>query len=65
MIINVSGVLAFSGPAPIDKLSLRRAVYMGTLARFIAPMEWLLHLSNPLFSQRRSLSHLSHTLVYY
>ena len=30
-IINVSGMLAFSGPAPIEKLPLRRAVYTGTL----------------------------------
>jgi uncharacterized protein len=31
-IIKVSGMLAFSGPAPIEKLPLRRAVYTGTLA---------------------------------
>jgi short-subunit dehydrogenase len=36
IIINVSGMLAFSGPAPIDKLPLRRAVYTGTLAHIVA-----------------------------
>ena len=35
-IINVSGMLAFSGPAPIEKLPLRRAVYAGTLAHIVA-----------------------------
>lgn len=35
-IINVSGMLAFSGPAPIDKLPLRRAAYTGTLAHIVA-----------------------------
>lgn len=35
-IINVSGMLAFSGPAPIDRLPLRRAVYTGTLAHSVA-----------------------------
>jgi uncharacterized protein len=35
-IINVSGMLAFSGPAPTDKLPLRRAVYTGTLAHIVA-----------------------------
>jgi uncharacterized protein len=35
-IINVSGMLAFSGPAPIEKLPLRRAVYTGTLAPIVA-----------------------------
>jgi short-subunit dehydrogenase len=35
-IINVSGMLAFSGPAPIDKLPLRRAVYTATLAHIVA-----------------------------
>jgi uncharacterized protein len=35
-IINVSGMLAFSGPAPLDKLPLRRAVYTGTLAHIVA-----------------------------
>jgi short-subunit dehydrogenase len=35
-IINVSGMLAFSGPAPIAQLPLRRAVYTGTLAHIVA-----------------------------
>jgi uncharacterized protein len=35
-IINVSGMLAFSGPASIQKLPLRRAVYTGTLALIVA-----------------------------
>jgi uncharacterized protein len=35
-IVNVSGMLAFSGPAPIEKLPLRRAVYTGTLAHIVA-----------------------------
>jgi short-subunit dehydrogenase len=35
-IINVSGMLAFSGPAPMEKLPLRRAVYTGTLAHIVA-----------------------------
>jgi hypothetical protein len=35
-IINVSGMLAFSGPAPLDKLPLRRAVYGATLAHVVA-----------------------------
>lgn len=35
-IINVAGMLAFSGPAPNDKLPLRRAVYTGTLAHIVA-----------------------------
>ena len=35
-IINVSGMLAFSGPAPIEKLPVRRAVYTGTLAHIVA-----------------------------
>ena len=35
-IINVSGMLAFSGPAPIEKLPLRRAVYTGSLAHIVA-----------------------------
>lgn len=35
-IINVAGMLAFSGPAPIDRLPLRRAVYIGTLAHIVA-----------------------------
>ena len=35
-IINVSGMLAFSGPAPLDKLPLHRAVYTATLAHIVA-----------------------------
>ncbi|HXK25414.1 MAG TPA: SDR family NAD(P)-dependent oxidoreductase [Myxococcota bacterium] len=35
-IINVSGMLAFSGPAPIEKLPLRRAVYTATCAHIVA-----------------------------
>jgi uncharacterized protein len=35
-IINVSGMLAFSGPAPIEQLPLRRAVYTATLAHIVA-----------------------------
>jgi hypothetical protein len=35
-IINVSGMLAFSWPAPIEKLPLRRAVCTGTLAYIVA-----------------------------
>lgn len=35
-IINVAGMLAFSGPASIDKLPLRRAVYTATLAHIVA-----------------------------
>lgn len=35
-IVNVSGMLAFSGPASIEKLPLRRAVYTGTLAHIVA-----------------------------
>ena len=35
-IINVSGMLAFSGPATIEKLPLRRAVYTGALAHIVA-----------------------------
>jgi short-subunit dehydrogenase len=34
--IDVSGMLAFSGPAPIEKLPLRRAVCTGTLAYIVA-----------------------------
>jgi short-subunit dehydrogenase len=36
VVINVAGMLAFSGPAPIDRLPLRRAVYTGTLAHIVA-----------------------------
>lgn len=35
-IINVSGMLAFSGPAPSAQLPLRRAVYTGALAYLVA-----------------------------
>ena len=35
-IINVSGMLAFSGPVPAAKLPLRRAVYTATLAHIVA-----------------------------
>lgn len=35
-IINASGMLAFSGPAPLDTLPLRRAVYTGALAYELA-----------------------------
>ena len=35
-IINVLGILAFSGPAPIEQLPLRRAVYTGALAHIVA-----------------------------
>lgn len=35
-IINVSGMLAFSGPASIAQLPLRRAVYTATLAHIVA-----------------------------
>jgi uncharacterized protein len=35
-IINVSGMLAFSGPASLEQLPLRRAVYTATLAHIVA-----------------------------
>jgi len=35
-IINVSGMIAFSGPAPLAQLPLRRAVYTGALAHLVA-----------------------------
>jgi hypothetical protein len=35
-IINVAGMLAFSGPAPLEQLPLRRAVYTGALAHIVA-----------------------------
>lgn len=35
-IINVSGMLAFSGPASLEHLPLRRAVYTATLAHIVA-----------------------------
>jgi uncharacterized protein len=35
-IITVSGMLAFSGPASLEELALRRAVYTATLAHIVA-----------------------------
>ena len=35
-IINVAGMLAFSGPTPIEKVQLGRAVYTATLAHIVA-----------------------------
>jgi short-subunit dehydrogenase len=35
-IINIAGVLAFSGPAPLERLQLRRAVYIASLAYEVA-----------------------------
>jgi short-subunit dehydrogenase len=35
-IVNVAGMLAFSGPAPIEQHPLRRAVYTATLAHIVA-----------------------------
>jgi short-subunit dehydrogenase len=35
-IINVAGMLAFSGPAPLERLPLRRAVYTAALAHIVA-----------------------------
>ena len=35
-IINVSGMLAFSGSAPLDKVPVRRAVYAATCAHLVA-----------------------------
>lgn len=35
-LINVSGMLAFSGPASLEQLPLRRAVYTATLAYIVA-----------------------------
>jgi short-subunit dehydrogenase len=35
-IINVSGMIAFSGPASLEQVPLRRAVYAGTLANTVA-----------------------------
>ncbi|MGN8198110.1 SDR family NAD(P)-dependent oxidoreductase [Salinisphaera sp. RV14] len=35
-IVNISGMLAFSGPAPLTTLPLRRAVYTATLAHLVA-----------------------------
>ena len=36
VIVNVSGMLAFSGPASLEQLPLRRAVYTATLAHIVA-----------------------------
>ena len=41
-IINVSGMIAFSGPAPQAQLPLRRAVYAGALA-YLVTMTQALH----------------------
>jgi short-subunit dehydrogenase len=35
-IVNVSGMIAFSGPATVEQVPLRRAVYAGTLAGSVA-----------------------------
>ncbi|WP_395607461.1 SDR family NAD(P)-dependent oxidoreductase [Pseudomonas sp. B22129] len=35
-VINVAGMLAYSGPAPLEQLPVRRAVYTGTLAHLVA-----------------------------
>jgi len=40
-IINVSGMLAFSGPASLDGLPLRRAVYVATCAHLVALLQVL------------------------
>lgn len=40
-IINVAGMLAYSGPAPVDQLPLRRAVYVGANAHLVAFSETL------------------------
>jgi short-subunit dehydrogenase len=53
-IINVSGMLAFSGPATLEEVPLRRAIYVATLAHLVAPAQtarrgigiegaWVLH----------------------
>ena len=36
IIVNVAGMLAFSGPASLERLPLRRAVYTATLAHIVA-----------------------------
>ena len=46
-IINVSGMLAFSGPASIEKLPLRRAVYTASLAHIVALSQTLNEELNP------------------
>lgn len=35
-IVNVAGMIAFSGPATLEQVQLRRAVYAGTLANTVA-----------------------------
>ena len=35
-VINVAGMLAYSGPATLEQLPVRRAVYTGTLAHLVA-----------------------------
>ena len=35
-IVNVAGMIAFSGPATLEQVQLRRAVYAGTLANSVA-----------------------------
>jgi len=35
-IINVAGMIAFSGPASLEQVPVRRAVYAGTLANSVA-----------------------------
>ncbi|MDG4668036.1 SDR family NAD(P)-dependent oxidoreductase [Mycobacterium sp. 236(2023)] len=40
-IINVAGMLAYSGPAPLEQLPLRRAVYVGANAHLVAFSETL------------------------
>jgi uncharacterized protein len=42
-IINVSGMLAFSGPASLEQLPLRRAVYAATLAHIVTLSQVLHH----------------------
>jgi uncharacterized protein len=46
-IINVAGMLAFSGPVPIETLPLRRAVYTATLAHLVALSQVLHHELKP------------------
>lgn len=35
-VVNVAGMIAFSGPAPLDQVGLRRSVYASTLAYTVA-----------------------------
>lgn len=46
-IINVAGMLAFSGPVPAATLPLRRAAYAGTLAHLVALSQALHEELNP------------------